>query len=87
MAWQDTKTRNRWLPDTPIAIRKATTNKSMRLTWADQKTSVEVNFYPKGDDKTQVVVQHSKLPEAEAAAQMKTYWAEKLDRLKQILEA
>jgi hypothetical protein len=50
------------------------------------KTGLEVYFYPKGDDKSQVVVQHSKLPDAKVAAKMKTYWGKALDRLRQSLE-
>ncbi|MDZ7290820.1 MAG: DUF4287 domain-containing protein [candidate division KSB1 bacterium] len=86
-AWQDEKTRQRWLPAAPMVIRKATANKSIRITWIDRKTSVEVNFYAKSNNKSQVVVQHSKLPSAMAAARMKKYWSVQLDRLQEILKA
>ena len=86
-AWQDERIRRRWLPDSPIVIRKATVDKSMRITWTDRRTSVEVNFYPKGSTKCQVTVQHSKLPDAKAAARMKTYWANTIDRLREMLGA
>jgi uncharacterized protein YndB with AHSA1/START domain len=86
-AWQNDKERNRWLTETGLVIRRATSPKSMRITWVDGKTSLEVGFYPKGQAKSQVSVQHSKLASAKAAAQMKTYWAGVLDRLKEILEA
>ena len=85
-AWLDQETLRRWLPEAPIGIRKATVNKSMRVTWIDCKTSLNVNFYPKGH-KSLVVVQHTKLPEGKAAARMKTYWATTLESLKEILEA
>lgn len=68
-------------------IRQATANKSMRITWVDNKTSLEVNFYPKGQAKSQLVVQHGKLPDAQAAAKMKIYWSKKLDWLKEFLKA
>jgi uncharacterized protein YndB with AHSA1/START domain len=83
-AWQDEKIRKKWLPEN-IVIRKATENKSMRITWSDQKTSLELNFYPKGDSKTQVVVQHSKLPDSKSADQKKVYWAKMLDKLQEII--
>ena len=86
-AWQDEKARNRWLGEKSLVIRKATANRSMRITWSDRKTSVEVNFYPRGESKSQVTVQHSKLPDAKAAERMKAYWAKALDRLKGSLEA
>jgi hypothetical protein len=58
----------------------------MRVIWNDVKTSLQVSFLPKGDAKSQVVVQHSKLPNAKASATMKTYWAKALDRLRASLE-
>ncbi len=85
-AWADQKARARWLPEKGIVIRKATSNKSMRITWVDGKTSLSVGFYPKGDGKSQVTVQHGKLPDAKAADRMKAYWRKTLDRLKEFLE-
>ena len=86
-AWKDKRVRDRWLDNGPVVIRKATADKSLRITWSDTKTSVEVNFYPKGDAKTQVTVQHSKLADAKAAARMKTFWAAALGRLQEVLTA
>lgn len=80
-AWQDETVRGRWLGETGLTIRKATPNKTMRITWPDQ-TNVEVYFYAKGDAKCQVAVQHGKLPDAETAAHRKTWWAEALERLR-----
>lgn len=76
------KERSAWLGVDGLHVRKATPNKSMRVTWKDEKTSLEINFYSKGADKSQVVVQHSKLANASAAAKMKTYWGKALDRLR-----
>ena len=84
-AWTVEKTRKQWLPAN-LEIRKATTNKSLRITWEDGKTSLAVAFLSKGADKSQVVAQHGKLPDAKAAAKMKKFWAEALDRLKALLE-
>jgi hypothetical protein len=84
-AWTDEKTRRKWLPAN-LTIRKTTTNKTLRSTWEDGKTSLSVSFYAKGVAKSQVVAQHGKLPDAKAAAKMKKFWATALDRLKEILE-
>lgn len=84
-AWTDDKARTRWLKES-ITIRKATTNKSLRLNWEDGKTIVATAFLAKGDGKTQVVAQHSKLPDAKAAARMKKFWGEALDALKELIE-
>ena len=82
-AWTDEKTRKKWLPAS-LTIRKATPNKYVRITWEDQ-TDLNVGFYLKGE-KCQVAAQHSKLPNAKAAAKMKKFWAEALDKLKETLE-
>ena len=84
-AWQDEATRQSWLGDAPLTIRKATENKTLRITW-DDETSVDVSFYPKGEHKTQVTVQHSKLADVSAAEQMKAYWAEKLAGLQEAMK-
>ena len=86
-AWSDAKSRARWLDDGPLVVRKALRNKSMRITWCDKKTNVEVNFYAKGNAKAQVAVEHNKLPDAKRCEQMKKYWGMTLDRLKKFLEA
>ena len=85
-SWADAKQRDKWLKVKGIEIRKATANKSLRITWSDKKTSLEVNFYDKGKNKAQVVVQHTKLKGAKVAEKMKGYWAKKLDGLKIHLE-
>jgi uncharacterized protein YndB with AHSA1/START domain len=84
-AWTDEKMRKAWLPSN-FKIRKATANKSLRMTWEDGKTSVAVAFIAKGAGKCQVVAQHSKLPDAKSAAKMKSFWADALDRLKTMIE-
>jgi uncharacterized protein YndB with AHSA1/START domain len=86
-SFQSEPSRKEWLMEDGLVVRKATKNKSLRVTWKDGKTSLEINFYPKDKDKSQVVVQHSKLGSAAAAARMKAYWAKALDRLRSTLEA
>jgi hypothetical protein len=80
-AWQDETARGRWLGEPGLTVRKATPHKTMRITWPD-KTNVDVYFYAKGEAKSQVTVQHGKLPDAEAAAHRKAWWAEALERLR-----
>src|SRR5436309_2428099 len=84
--WSDEARRRRWLPE-PITVRKATRPKSMRITWADGRTNVDANFYPKGEGKSYVSAQHGKLPDADAVARMKTFWSAALERMKASLEA
>lgn len=84
-AWKDPALREKWLPHTPLSVRKATPHKSIRITWGDG-TNLSVNFWPKGPLKCQVVPQHGKLPDAAAAERMKAYWTERLAALQQFLE-
>ena len=48
---------------------------------------ISVNFNEKGRIKSQVTVQHGKLPDARAAEKMKAYWGKALQRLKAHLES
>jgi hypothetical protein len=85
LLFQDPLMRKRWLKETNFSARKATENKSIRLDWDGGKTLVVVAFYPKSANKTQITVQHSKLPSANAARNQKLYWAEQLEKLGQVL--
>lgn len=86
-AWADAATRRRWLPDTEITVRKATPDKTLRLTWVDGATTVDVRFTARGTDKSHVAVQHERLADAGEAARMKAYWREALERLRTAVEA
>lgn len=81
-AWFDPRRRAKWLPESAgMAIRTSTPAKSLRITWTDGVTHVEVNFTSKGDRKCQVAVEHRKLPDARAAARMQRQWSAALGRL------
>jgi hypothetical protein len=83
-AFDDPRVRARWLPNVEVTVRTATREKSMRITWPD-RTSLEVGFIARGNGKSQVALQHSKLPEKTAATRMKEYWTERLDDLASVL--
>jgi hypothetical protein len=57
-AFTNARKRRRWLP-VKIAVRSATPPKRMSITW-DDGTSVQIGFYPKGNGKSSVAVQHEK---------------------------
>jgi uncharacterized protein YndB with AHSA1/START domain len=78
-AWSDARKRKAWLPD-PLTVRTATPAKSLRITWHDG-TRVDVYLTPKVAGKTQVAVQHERLPDAQAVAAMKAFWKDALGRL------
>lgn len=85
-AWADPGLRALWLGEAPIAIRRATDGKSMRITWKAGDSRVVVNFYAAGAGKSRVQVEHGKLADARAAERQKSYWGAALDRLKAMLE-
>lgn len=85
-AFEQDNQRRRWLAE-EIVIRKATPHKSMRITWTDGKSSVNVNFYAKPGDKSSVQVEHAKLTSPAAARRMKKFWSGRLDALRELLES
>ena len=86
-SWTDVDFSHRWLPDAAkMTVRKANLDKSLRITWIDGQSSVEVYFWIKGPAKSQVAVQHGKLKSAEDVAHWKTYWSLALSKLQALLE-
>lgn len=85
-AWADESMRAQWMGKKKIVIRKATRNKSLRITWPDE-TNVDVNFYAKGSGKSQVAVEHARLRKESDVAKSKEFWAKAIDKLKTMLTA
>lgn len=83
-AWTDAKLRRTWLPEAKLIIRAAQPDRSLRISWPDG-TSVECWFTAKGDAKSSVQVQHTKLASKADADARKAYWAERLDALGEVL--
>lgn len=84
-AWNDADQRQQWLGDYPYTVTSATIDKSLRAVWEDN-TRISLLFYAKGDHKSQVVIEHSKLVDADDAGTRKAFWTAHLDALKQMLE-
>jgi len=82
-AFASPKVRSRWLGGVAFTVRKATPNKTIRITWPD-RTSVEVQFTPKGK-KSHASITHTKLASKDAAAKLKVWWHERLDALTTVL--
>jgi hypothetical protein len=74
----DESERRRWLPDRELRARTSTSPKSARFDWEDGSTRVVVGFDAKGDAKSQVALQHERIPAAEAAEEMKAFWRGRL---------
>lgn len=82
--WVEAGRRAQWLPH-PIEIRKQTPYKTLRATWGDDQTHLNVTFYEKGERKTQVVVEHTHLTGAEDAETRKAFWTATLAKLESTL--
>ncbi|HEX9162707.1 MAG TPA: hypothetical protein VF980_13460 [Thermoanaerobaculia bacterium] len=82
-AFANARLRARWLP-TKVRVRTSNPNKTMRLTW-DDDTIVAIGFTAKGDGRSSVAVQHSKLANKAAADRVKAMWGERLNALAEIL--
>ena len=66
--------------DGELVIRKATKPKSLRITWCDGRTNVDVNLFPKGEAKSYVSLQHTKLKDGKEVEKIKRYWAQRWRR-------
>lgn len=72
--------RRRWLGDIELRIKKATREKSMRVLSADG-TPVEIYFWSKGLNKSQVQIQHRGHGNKSAADASREQWSERLQAL------
>lgn len=85
-AFTDDSQRARWFADAPISVRTANRGRSARFDWADPPSLAGYTLFAKGEGKTQVALEHDKLPDAEAAERIKLLWRERLTALKEMLE-
>jgi hypothetical protein len=85
-AWADEKLRRKWLPDGDMEITTARKDKSIRAKWDGGTSRVSILFYGKGPQKSQVTVDHMKLPGSKESAKMRAFWFEALNRAQKMLE-
>ena len=78
--------RERWLPGAELRVRTATAPRTARYDWEDGSTRVIVGFDDVGERKSRVALSHERLPDADAADEMKAWWRERLTALKAQLE-
>ena len=85
-AVSDDTRRARWLPDAPLRLRTSTAPKSARYDWEDGATRVNVGFTARSDTTSTIALSHERLPDPDAAEEMKRWWRERLAELKMLLE-
>ncbi len=86
-AWLNEAMRARWLPDVELKLRPNKVEVAKRFDIPDGGGRVIVSFDPRGDSKTSLAIEHEKLPDAAAAKRWATFWRDRLNVLKQQLEA
>jgi hypothetical protein len=84
-AWSDPRLLNRWMPGVSFTVRKATDNRSMRISWADG-SNVDAMFFDRGSEKSYVSLEQSRLPDSSSVLNAKRFWKERLNVLKELLE-
>jgi hypothetical protein len=85
-AVSDDTRRARWLPDARLRLRTSTAPKSARYDWEDGATRVNVGFTARSDTTSTIALSHERLPDPDAAEEMKRWWRERLAELKTLLE-
>jgi hypothetical protein len=73
-----------WLAGETLRTSKATKHKTMRLRFSDG-TPVEAYFAVKGPHKSSLTIQHRKLASRDDAAQLRRFWAERLEAIGELL--
>ena len=81
-AFATARVRAKWLQE-KVSVKSSSANKRMRIAMPDG-TPVEIYFTPKGEAKSAVAVQHSKLPDKATADKMKAWWTERFDALAEL---
>ena len=85
-AFVDAEVRELWLPGAAMRERTSQPGRSARFDWDDGATRVNVSVAAAGEARSQAAVEHERLPDARAAEEAKSYWRERLDVLKTVLE-
>jgi uncharacterized protein YndB with AHSA1/START domain len=86
MAFVEPSRRAGWLPDLVLSERMVSKPKAARFDVGDGTSRLLVTVEPKGPAKSTVVLEHSKLADADEREARKTYWRHALATLQTELE-
>lgn len=76
----DARRVGRWLGTARWKVKKATAEKTLRVTWEDG-SPIEIYFASKGATKSQVTLQHHRIPSVAEAERVRRFWTERLAAL------
>jgi hypothetical protein len=83
--WTRDEERARWLPDA-VDITEAVPVKSVRLIMSADQTRVDVYLLSTGEGRCRLTINHGKLPDSAAVEARKTFWKERLEVLRGLVE-
>lgn len=86
-AFVDADLRAKWLRGASLRLRTATPHRTARFDWADGSERLAIGFTSKGDARSTVAIEHSRLPDPETAGRRKAFWRDQLQELRRMLEA
>jgi hypothetical protein len=69
---------NSWINKQHVKIRKTNVNKSVLMDWKADASDLKVYLHAKGDEKTQVVMQHAKLKKKDDVEKYRAKWKAQL---------
>lgn len=85
-AWTDDAMRAGWLDASGWHVRKSVLYKSLKITWKDGRTHLDVYLWPRSESRTLVQVEHSKLGSLPDMERLKAFWGIALERLRRLTE-
>jgi uncharacterized protein YndB with AHSA1/START domain len=86
-AFNKESVREQWLGGFDITIRTTRPDKSLTARWEDGTTRITVAFVSKDAGKSQVALAHERIKDAQRADELKTFWRERMNLLKKLLES
>jgi uncharacterized protein YndB with AHSA1/START domain len=85
-AFNDERTRELWLGEFELDLRTVRPSKSITATWEEGTTRLSIGFTEKDPDRSQVALAHERIADAKEADQLKAFWRERMNALKDLLE-
>jgi hypothetical protein len=85
-ATADARLRKKWFPDESFKLSSQTKDKYFRGSWGTEGARLEMGFYAKGEGKSQLAVQVSKLAKKADVEKERGRWKQALGKLNDILK-
>jgi len=85
-AWNNRKTRKKWLREYYFVVEHSITEQFLLLTWPDSSYSTEINFEAVSDDQTLIELTHQKIASHADALRLKTIWTYNLRMLDRFMQ-